>query len=189
MQEKFLLWTFRVPGDIIGTNDGEGGNAVYYCEVGSPVGKLLLTSDGMSLTGLYPGQEPDPDALCREDLEVFAATRRWLEKYFSGKPEPAGNLPLKPEGTPFQKRVWEILLTIQTGQVRTYGDIARQVAEERGKEKMSSQAVGQAVGRNPISIIIPCHRCIGAGNRLTGYAWGLEMKAWLLRHEGWDQGG
>ena len=65
----------------------------------------------------------------------------------------------------------------------------KQVAEERGKKKMSPQAVGQAVGRNPISIIIPCHRCIGAGNRLTGYAWGLEKKAWLLRHEGWGQGG
>jgi len=162
---------------------------MYCTQVESPVGQLLLTSDGTYLTGLYPGQVPHPDALRRDDLEAFAAARCWLENYFAGTPQPVSDLPLKPEGTPFQRRVWEILLAIPWGQVRTYGDIARQLAGERGKKKMSPQAVGQAVGRNPISIIIPCHRCIGAGNRLTGYAWGLEKKAWLLRHESWRSGG
>lgn len=157
---------------------------MFYMEVDSPVGKLLLVSDGAYLTGLYPGKTPRGDLILREDLPVLRAAVHWLEGYFAGETESVPDLPLKPEGTVFQKRVWEILLTIPRGEVRTYGDIARQLAAEMGKENMSAQAVGQAVGRNPISIIIPCHRCVGAGGRLTGYAWGLPMKQWLLRHEG-----
>ena len=88
------------------------------------------------------------------------------------------------EGTEFQKQIWNLLLTIPYGQTRTYGDIAREMAALSGKEKMSAQAVGQAVGRNPISILIPCHRVVGTKGQLTGYAGGLENKIWLLRHEG-----
>ena len=95
------------------------------------------------------------------------------------------DFPILLNGTPFQKRVWEILSTIPHGQTVTYGDIAREMAACTGKRKMSAQAVGQAVSRNPISIIIPCHRVVGAGDRLTGYAGGIDRKEWLLRHEGW----
>ena len=91
---------------------------------------------------------------------------------------------MKAEGTPFQKEVWNLLMAIPYGETRTYGDLAREMARLRGKENMSSQAVGQAVGKNPISIIIPCHRVVGAGGKLTGYAWGITKKEWLLRHEG-----
>ena len=93
-------------------------------------------------------------------------------------------IPLVPEGTEFQKQVWKRLLAISYGKTKTYGEIAREVASMMGKEKMSAQAVGQAVGRNPISILIPCHRCVGARGRLTGYAGGMDRKIWLLRHEG-----
>ena len=92
---------------------------------------------------------------------------------------------MAPAGTNFQRQVWRILLTIPLGQTRTYGSIAREMAGLLGKEKMSAQAVGGAVGRNPISILIPCHRVVGTGGQLTGYASGLDKKAWLLRHEGW----
>ena len=92
-------------------------------------------------------------------------------------------MPLKLTGTPFQKGVWAYLLTIPYGQTCTYGDIAREMATLTGKKTMSAQAVGQAVGRNPISIIVPCHRVVGAGGKMTGYAWGIEKKEWLLAHE------
>lgn len=156
---------------------------MHYTQVPSPIGTLLLTSDGTFLTGLYPGGEPESGWECREDVPVFDLTRQWLASYFAGTPEPVDPIPLKIEGTPFRKRVWQILMTIPWGQVRTYGDIARQLAQELGREKMSAQAVGQAVGSNPISILIPCHRCVGVGGKLTGYAWGTDKKKWLLDHE------
>ena len=114
---------------------------------------------------------------------MFRKTRLWLEGYFRGNPMAAEDLLLKTEGTPFQQMVWEFLLQIPWGKTCTYGQIAREMGKKLGKEKMSAQAVGQAVGRNPIWIIIPCHRCMGAGGKLTGYAGGIEKKAWLLRHE------
>jgi methylated-DNA-[protein]-cysteine S-methyltransferase len=114
---------------------------------------------------------------------VLEAARTWLENYFAGeRPEPQ-QLPLNPKGTEFQKRVWRLLLEIPYGQVTTYGALAAKLAQERGG-KMSAQAIGGAVGRNPISIIIPCHRVIGANGRLTGYAGGLWRKQALLRLEG-----
>jgi len=94
------------------------------------------------------------------------------------------DLPLMPAGTPFQKQVWQLLLTIPHGETKTYGNLAGEMAVILGKEKMSAQAVGQAVGKNPISILIPCHRVVGANGQLTGYASGLDRKSWLLRHEG-----
>lgn len=176
------------PMDIRGPERYNGGKErgmpVFYTEQDSPVGALLMVSDGEKLLGLTIGGTPEPDWVREDNLGVFRQTRKWLEAYFRGVPAKAEELPLAPAGTPFQMRVWQILLDIPFGQIRTYGDIARQIGAEMGKKKMSAQAVGQAVGRNPIWIIIPCHRCMGAGNRLTGYAGGIEKKAWLLRHEG-----
>ena len=121
-------------------------------------------------SGRFPGKTGHP---------VLAAAAEWLELYFSGK-EPDFLPPLRPEGTAFQKCVWGILLEIPYGETKTYGEIARQAAEREGRERMSAQAAGQAAGRNPIALMIPCHRVVGAGGRLTGYAAGVERKAWLL---------
>ncbi len=145
----------------------------------SPVGLLCLTSDGTALTGLWmESQNFDCSKLSRQDDHpLFDFVRNWLDDYFAGKGRPA-DFPLSPAGTDFQKRIWEILLTIPYGEITTYGAIAKQLGE-----RMSAQAVGQAVGRNPIGIIIPCHRVVGAKGQLTGYAGGLEKKKWLLRHE------
>ena len=155
---------------------------VYFAEYDSPVGKLLLTCDGESLTGLWMDREPPKGSL--EGHPVLEKAKAWLDAYFRGEILEI-SFPLAPVGTDFQKKVWNILLTIPFGQTRTYGDIAREIAALLGKEKMSAQAVGGAVGSNPISIVIPCHRVVGAKGQLTGYAWGIEKKAWLLRHEGW----
>lgn len=151
----------------------------FFTRFPSPIGHLYLTSDGQSLTGLYmPAQCFDVSELEQADaLPIFDAARRWLENYFSGIPG-AAEFPLSPSGTAFQRRVWAILLTIPYGQTTTYGAIAKKLGKA-----MSAQAVGQAVGKNPISILIPCHRVVGAKGQLTGYAGGLENKQWLLRHE------
>lgn len=155
---------------------------IYSTKYDSSLGELLLFSDGTALTGLYfSGYWPDCETI-PEKLPVFDHVRAWLDAYFRGE-DPKVAFALAPKGTPFQKIVWEILLTIPKGQTRSYGDIAREMALRTGKEKMSSQAVGQAVGRNPISIIIPCHRVVGARGQLTGYASGLDRKLWLLNHE------
>ena len=157
---------------------------MYYTTMDSPVGELLLVSDGTCLTGLLLDVQPESSWQRQKDLPLFDRTRAWLRDYFAGKNPNAEMLPLKAEGTPFQKEVWNLLTAIPYGETRTYGDLARELARLRGKENMSSQAVGQAVGKNPISIIIPCHRVVGAGGKLTGYAWGIAKKEWLLRHEG-----
>ena len=154
---------------------------MYYAEYPSPVGTLLLLSDGEALTGLYMDTAAPKEAQAG-DCPVLRGAERWLDAYFRGEDVPI-DLPLAPKGTEFQRQVWEILLGISWGCTRTYGDIAREMARQMGKEKMSAQAVGQAVGSNPISIIIPCHRVIGAGGKLTGYAGGLDKKVWLLEHE------
>lgn len=157
---------------------------VSYSEYDSPVGRLLLLSDGEALTGLWMDMPVPGGALPGGEVPVLAKAEAWLDRYFRGE-DPAVDFPLAPEGTDFQRKVWDILLTIPNGATRTYGDIAREMAVLLGKEKMSAQAVGGAVGRNPIGIIIPCHRVIGAKGQLTGYAGGVERKLWLLRHEGW----
>ena len=148
------------------------------CEYPSPVGTLYLTADEGGLTGIWMHPEKT------EDFPVLAQAKLWLDSYFSGNPEEI-TFPLNPHGTVFQEQVWEILLTIPDGQTTTYGVIARERARRGGKEKRWAQAVGQAVGANPISILIPCHRVVGAGGKLTGYAGGLDKKSWLLQHEGW----
>jgi len=157
----------------------------YY---NSPLGKLTLVSDGKSLTGLYiEGQKyfNCPDfAKIKDDLDVFKNVKLWLEKYFKGKKPDISKLPLAPEGSPFRQEVWEILCKIPYGKTTTYGDIARDLARKRGVLKMSAQAVGGAVGHNPVSIIIPCHRVLGKNGSLTGYAGGIEKKIKLLELEG-----
>lgn len=153
---------------------------VYFAEYDSPLGKLLLTCREEGLTGIWFDKEP-PEGLRREH-PILCQTVRWLDAYFRGE-DPAVEIPLAPKGTTFQQQVWQILLTIPYGQTRSYGSIAREIACIQGKEKMSAQAVGQAVGKNPISILIPCHRVVGTKGQLTGYAGGLDKKVWLLRHE------
>lgn len=145
-----------------------------FAEYVSPFGTLLLSSNGTQLTGArFDRQAPEE---LRDDA-VLAAAKLWLDSYFRGEcQEP--EFPLLPEGTAFQQKVWEHLLRIPFGQAVTYGSLAKQISEN-----MSAQAVGQAVGKNPIAIIIPCHRCVGAGGQLTGYAWGIERKRQLLEHE------
>lgn len=155
---------------------------LYYSTMDSPLGKLLLVSDGTYLRGLYMDGQMKAHWQVR-DLPVFDEVRAWLREYFAGKNPDAERLPLKAEGTPFQKEVWNLLRVIPYGETRTYGDLAREMARIMGKEKMSAQAVGQAVGSNPISILIPCHRVVGVKGKLTGYAWGIEKKEWLLKHE------
>ena len=153
---------------------------MQFCtEYPSPIGVLLLTSDGKALTGLRMDTQPPPEAAMerRDDLPLFASARRWLDAYLEGKPQTL-DFPLAPAGTAFQQRVWQLLLQIPYGHTTTYGAIARSISPT-----MSAQAVGGAVGKNPIGIIIPCHRCIGSQGQLTGYAGGLDKKKWLLRHE------
>ena len=147
----------------------------------TPIGGMTMASNGVALTALwFEGTR----TTCHEDmtsattaLPVFDETRRWLDLYFAG--EKPDFLPqLAPKGTPFQLRVWDLLLTIPYGETVSYGDVARRISPT-----MSAQAIGGAVGRNPIGIIIPCHRVIGADGSLTGYGGGLERKQWMLEME------
>ena len=153
----------------------------------SPLGGITLASDGEYLTGLwFDGQKYFADTLSvqhdEKDLDVFRRTDNWLDIYFSGK-EPNFTPPLRMKGTEFRQEVWQILLTIPFGKTMTYGAIAKILADRRGTDSMSAQAVGGAIGHNPISLIIPCHRVVGTNGALTGYAGGLEKKAWLLDME------
>lgn len=159
---------------------------MYVTALPSPVGRLTLASDGTALTGLWlEGQNHFPalpaDAVEAPELPVFLETKAWLEAYFFRRPLPALP-PLAPAGSLFRRAVWKCLSEIPYGTTTTYGAIA-DTLRQRGVSA-SAQAVGGAVGRNPISILIPCHRVLGAGGSLTGYAGGLEAKRVLLRLEG-----
>ncbi|MDR1192455.1 MAG: methylated-DNA--[protein]-cysteine S-methyltransferase [Verrucomicrobiales bacterium] len=162
----------------------------YTTQYTSPVGKLILASDGKKLTGLWrAGQKyfaatlTEPP-MARDRLPVLIAARKWLDRYFAGRPPAIADLPLSPAGGEFRQAVWRLLCQIPYGQVVTYGDLAKQIAVRQHRPAMSAQAIGGAVGHNPISIIIPCHRVIGANGNLTGYAAGLPAKIQLLTHEG-----
>ena len=160
----------------------------YIHHYASPLGGIALASDGEALTGLwFDGQKHFPHNLAAEsteaELPVFTQTVNWLDAYFSGK-VPVLTPPLSLHTTPFRKVVCEVLLTIPYGQTMTYGEIAGILAEQQGIQRMSAQAVGGAVGHNPIAIIIPCHRVIGADGSLTGYAGGPDRKIKLLEYEG-----
>ena len=164
----------------------------YATEYQFPIGMLTMASDGTHIAGLWlNGQKHFLDTrpetpLFTDDLPVFDHARRWLDRYFAGQKPESRELPLNPIGGNFRQAVWKCLCEIPYGTVTTYGAIAKRIAEEMGKETMSAQAVGGAVGRNPISIIIPCHRVVGADGSLTGYAGGLDKKAQLLALEGID---
>ena len=159
----------------------------YTHHYDSPLGGILLASDGSALTGLwFDGQKLFAATLDAEHKEkplpVFLTAERWLDIYFSGRC-PCFTPPLKLKGTAFQKAVWVLLLTIPYGATMTYGEIAAMIARQNGQASMSAQAIGGAVGHNPISLIIPCHRVIGADGSLRGYAGGVEKKLWLLELE------
>lgn len=161
---------------------------LYTSAYSSPLGKILLAADEAGLCGLwFEGQKYFPPYLHEERgeraLPVFAAAKRWLDIYFSGR-EPDLKLPLHFTGSQFQKDVWELLYSIPYGTTTTYGQLAKLLAEKRGLSRMSAQAVGGAVGRNQISIIVPCHRVVGTGGSLTGYAGGISRKIELLKLEG-----
>lgn len=159
------------------------------------LGPLTIASDGTSITGLWmEGQKYFGSGFAGElercdGMPVLERACEWLDRYFADDPLPIDGLPLNPQGTAFQRRVWSVLTRIPYGQLRTYADIADQIAREDGKERGSARAVGTANGRNPISIIIPCHRVVGSDGSLTGYAGGIERKLWLLEHEGVDTSG
>ena len=156
----------------------------------SPLGDITLASDGQDLTGLwFDGQKYFggnlPAEHTKKQLRIFEQTIKWLDVYFSGK-APDFTPPLSMKGISlFRKRIWEIMLEIPFGQVATYGQIAKQIAAETGKQ-VSAQAVGGAVGHNSISLIIPCHRVVGSDGNITGYAGGIDKKFALLKMEGAD---
>ena len=158
---------------------------MYTARVPSPLGELLLVSDGEALCGLYfVGQKHSPAALEAEEtpsLAVFAQTRAWLEAYFAGD-EPGQTPPLRLDGTAFQRAVWALLREIPCGSTVSYGELAGRLAAREGKP-CSARAVGAAVGRNPVSILVPCHRVVGADGSLTGYAGWLWRKEKLLELE------
>lgn len=159
----------------------------YRGEYVSPLGAMTMASDGECLTGLwFDGQKYFPDVSADwqpAQLPVFDETRVWLDRYFSGS-YPGMVPPLRLEGTPFRLTVWELLQNIPYGQVVTYKAIAQKIKERCGGTAVSAQAVGGAVGHNPVSVIVPCHRVVGSDGCLTGYAGGLVRKEALLQLEG-----
>lgn len=162
----------------------------YVCKYNSPIGELAIKSDGVYITNLYiKGQTGFEEILsnCNQEckIDILQKAIKWLDTYFEGK-EPREKLKIRLIGSDFQKEVWNILLKIPYGKVITYGDIANEIAKNRGIEKMSAQACGGAVGSNPISIIIPCHRVVGKNKNLVGYGGGLNLKTNLLNIEGID---
>lgn len=154
----------------------------YY----SPMGRLILVAENGKLVRLcLPGQSPE--GIGAGEASVFDQTARWLDRYFRGEAPEPGELPLGAEGTAFQKCIWKLLLEIPYGKTATYGQLAQKAAQILDKPRMSAQAVGQALRHNPIPVIIPCHRVMGADGSLTGYAGalegGLELKRALLELE------
>jgi methylated-DNA-[protein]-cysteine S-methyltransferase len=153
---------------------------LYYSELDSPVGTLLLRGNGEALTGMYMQKQryrpPLPDNYVRDDF-AFRDAHEQLHAYFAGELQ-TFDLPLAPQGTEFQKAVWNGLLDIPFGITESYGALAKRIGHDG-----AARAVGLANGHNPIGIIIPCHRVIGANGSLTGYGGGIERKQWLLDHE------
>ena len=164
---------------------------VYTCTYKSKLGDILLAADAIGLTGLWVGGQKYfantlPDETVSQEIPILTEAKSWLDMYFAGE-EPKFTPALHLTGSPFRQAVWKILLQIPYGQTVTYGEIAQQLAAEQGISTMSAQAVGGAVGHNKISIIIPCHRVIGADGSLTGYAGGIDKKIALLKLEGTDK--
>jgi len=162
----------------------------YFTIYKSPIGIITLGSDGEKLIGLwnenqkYHGSSIFTDMTDKDNLTVFNQTKKWLDRYFAEKKPEISELPLAPIGTAFRQKVWKLLCEIPYGDVVTYGDIASKLVLDSNDAHKYSRAVGGAVGHNPISIIIPCHRVIGSDGSLTGYAGGVEKKIFLLELEG-----
>jgi len=161
---------------------------VFKTEYPSPVGALTLASDGTAVVGLwmqgqkYFGGTINEEMTETDALPVLRAAKDWLDRYFAGEKPDSSELPLAPVGGAFRQSVWKLLCEIPYGETTSYGELAKKLCAPG----MSARAVGGAVGHNPISIIIPCHRVVGAGGSLTGYSGGIAKKVWLLEHEGVD---
>lgn len=177
--------------NILSTEDK---NKIYINYIESPVGNIMLAAKDEKLIGAWiQGQKYFANKLGRDvtetdNCQVLEVAKDWFMEYFSGNKPDINRVPMAPNGSEFAKEVWQILKEIPYGEVITYGEIAKIMAKERGLAKMSAQAVGGAVGHNPLSIIVPCHRVVGTNGNLTGYAGGLEKKIQLLAHEGLDMG-
>lgn len=153
---------------------------MYSTDYSSPLGEMLIASDGEAISGVwFYGQRhfPSSDFIENDDLAIFSNAKQWLDDYFDGL-NPEIDFELKPDGTEFRLKVWNVLREIPYGETLTYGEIASRISPV-----MSARAVGGAVGHNPIAVLIPCHRVVGADGKLTGYAGGLERKTALLNLE------
>ncbi|MDO4178643.1 MAG: methylated-DNA--[protein]-cysteine S-methyltransferase [Phascolarctobacterium sp.] len=165
---------------------------IYVTKYQSPLGELTLASTGDGLIGLWiAGQKYffsrlEQEEIIYEENESLREAAAWLDDYFANKRPEISALRLAPRGSDFAQRVWLLLREIPYGETITYGELAQKIAKLMGKKKMSAQAVGGAVGHNPLSIIVPCHRVVGANGSLTGYAGGIHLKVKLLEHEGVD---
>lgn len=165
---------------------------LYTARHASPLGGITLAGDGENLIGLWlDGQKYFAATIQnrvaeKSDLPIFSKAKKWLDAYFAGEKPAISQLPLAPIGSDFRKAVWDILCEIPYGHCTTYGEIVKKMAVRMHTKSMSSQAVGGAVGHNAISIIIPCHRVVGANGSLTGFAGGIDKKIKLLELEGVD---
>ena len=165
---------------------------IYVSDYISPIGKITLAATDEGIIGAWiEGQKYFFNKIEQKDLvwqenEELRKAKAWLDDYFAGKKPELTRLKLAPKGSEFAMAVWKVLREIPYGETTTYGEIAKKIAEQKGLKRMSAQAVGGAVGHNPISIIVPCHRVVGSNGSLTGYAGGIELKAKLLAHEDVD---
>lgn len=166
--------------------------AIFGMRHPSPLGELFLAGTEGQLLGVWFDDHRHTDKTMPKDVvessgvPALAHAADWLDRYFASERPDPGELSLAPAGSDFRQSVWALLADIPYGETTTYGALAKQVAARRGKKSMSSQAVGGAVGHNPVSIIVPCHRVVGTDGSLTGYSGGMAAKIWLLRHEGVD---
>lgn len=162
---------------------------LYTSTYKSPIGNLLIAAKDNKLVGLWIENQKyylsdfKEEIEVADNLEILVRTKKWLDGYFNGKRPNINELDINLIGSEFRKSVWKILKNIPYGEIITYNDIAKELAKQKGISRMSAQAVGGAVGHNPISIIIPCHRVVGSNGSLTGYAGGIEKKLYLLEHE------
>lgn len=165
---------------------------IYTSIYKSPIGQILIGTKDNKLVGVWIENQKYYLSDFKEKVErvdnynneAITKTKKWLDKYFNKEKPNVNELEIDLIGSEFRKSVWEVLKKIPYGEVITYNDIAKEIAKQKGINKMSAQAVGGAVGHNPISIIIPCHRVVGANGSLTGYAGGIKNKKYLLEHEG-----
>jgi methylated-DNA-[protein]-cysteine S-methyltransferase len=167
---------------------------LYAISYDAPVGLLWVVSDATHVRGVWmQGQKYFADRLSESpqarEVPVLAQTRTWLDAYFAGQRPAMDALPIAPEGSVFRQQVWQLLCDIPYGETTTYGALAQALAARTGQARVSAQAVGGAVGHNPLSIIVPCHRVVGRDGSLTGYAGGVDKKIQLLMHEGVDLSG